>query len=181
MKYVLQLVVRRIVVGNLGTGNVERRFGEAAKKVHETGRWTLLIDDLKDLNPTRQEFVDHLRKRSLNKGVLAFLRRSILAKSNTPEAPGVLHFIWTRQAPQWKNMSEEDGAYWASTIGNSFLSKLDRRPKGAADWEGFKQYMLPFAIEGEWLAELEAISEWGADAVEQIGEKLAEVAGDVWY
>src|SRR5277367_2360865 len=49
MKYVLQLVVRRIVVGNLGTGNVERRFGEAAKKVSEAHEWTLLREDLKDL------------------------------------------------------------------------------------------------------------------------------------
>lgn len=180
MKYVLQLVVRRIVVGNLGTGNVERRFGEAARKVSETGKWQSLVDDLKDLNPTRQEFVDQLRKRSFNKGVLAFLRRSILAKSITPEAPGVLHFIWTRQA-DWVAMSEEDGAYWASTIGNTFLSELDRRPKEAVDWDGFKQHMLPTAIAGEWVEELEEVNEWDAATVEEMGHKLAEVAGGVWY
>jgi hypothetical protein len=181
MKYILQLVVRRIVVGNLGTGNVERRFGEAARKVFATGKWTSLVDDFKDLNPTRQEFVDQLRKRSFNKGVLAFLRRSILATSITPEAPGVLHFIWTRQTPNWKGMSEEDGAFWASTIGNTFLSELDRRPKEAAEWQSFKQVMLGSAITGEWVQELEAIDEWGAAAVEAMGDKLAEVGGDVWY
>ncbi len=181
MKYILQLVVRRIVVGNLGTGNVERRFGDAARKVHDTGEWKSLADDLADLNPTRQEFVGQLRKRSFNKGVLTFLRRSILSKSITPDARGILHFIWTRQAPQWKGMGEEDGAFWAATIGNTFLSELDRRPKGATDWEGFKQHMLPYAHEGEWVAEFGAIQEWNAIAVEQMGEKLAEAAGDVWY
>ena len=181
MKYILQLVVRRIVVGNLGTGNVERRLGEAAKKVFETGNWKSLVDDLKDLNPTQQEFVDQLRKRSFNKGVLAFLRQSILAKSITPEAPGVLHFIWTRQAPKWTGMSEEDGAFWASTIGNTFLSNLDRRPKEAADWKGFKYFMLPTAVAGEWVQALQAIEEWDAATVEEMGNKLAGVGGGVWY
>ncbi len=47
MRYILRLVVRRIVVGNLGTGNVERRLGEAAKRVHDTGDWTALEHDLR--------------------------------------------------------------------------------------------------------------------------------------
>lgn len=181
MKYVLQLVVRRIVVGNLGTGNVERRFGEAARKVHETGEWKSLRDDLSNLNPDRQEFVDQLRKRSFNKGVLAFLRRSILAKSITPEAQGTLHFVWTRQAPQWTGMSEEDGAFWAATVGNTFLSQLDRRPSDADNWQGFKQHMLPSGIHGEWRSELNLIEEWNAVAVDEMGKNLAEVAGEVWY
>ena len=181
MKYVLQLVVRRIVVGNLGTGNVERRFGEAAKKVHDAGEWRSLIADLKDLNPRSDEFVGQLRKRSFNKGVLAFLRRSILAKTIVPDSKGVLHFIWTRQAPEQNGMSEEDGSFWASTIGNAFLSDLDRRPKGAVDWDGFKQHLLPSAIDGEWVDELRGINEWDANAVEKMGGKLAEVAGAVWY
>ena len=125
--------------------------------------------------------MDQLRKRSFNKGVLAFLRQSILAKSITPEAPGVLHFIWTRQAPKWTGMSEEDGAFWASTIGNTFLSNLDRRPKEAADWKGFKYFMLPTAVAGEWVQALQAIEEWDAATVEEMGNKLAGVGGGVWY
>lgn len=79
MRYLLRLVVRRIVVGNLGTGNVERRFGEAAKAVHDTGDWTVLRRDLADLNPSRDEFVEQLRKRSLQQGcagILAAISRS---------------------------------------------------------------------------------------------------------
>lgn len=181
MRYILRLVVRRIIVGNLGTGNVERRFGEAARRVHDTRTWKTLTDDLKDLNPTRQEFIDQLQKRSFNKGVLAFLRRSILAKSITPEADGILHYIWTRQAPGWRGMSEEDGTFWGSTIGNTFLSDLDRRPKEAADWAGFKTHMLPHGIPGEWKEALEPLEEWDAGAVESVGRQLAQVAGGIWY
>ena len=88
MRYVLRLVVRRIVVGNLGTGNVERRFGEAAKGVRDSENWHAVEEALNDLNPTRQDFVEQLHKRSFNKGVLAFLRRSIIAKTMTPDAVG---------------------------------------------------------------------------------------------
>lgn len=181
MKYVLQLVLRRIVVGNLGTGNVERRFGEAARKVHDSRNWQALLEDLQDLNPSKQEFIDQIRKRSFNKGVLTFLRRSILAGSITPDASGTLHFIWTRQWPQRRDMSEEDGAFWAATIGNTFLSSLERRHKGATDWQGFIKYMLPTGVEREWTGALTAIAEWDAAAVERIGAELAEVAGNVWY
>lgn len=180
MRYILRLVVRRIVVGNLGTGNVERRLSEAARRVSESGHWESLIEDLRDLNPTKQEFVDQLRKRSFNKGVLAFLRRSIVSQTIAPEAIGVLHLIWTRQS-EWESMSEEDGSFWASTIGNTVLSKLDKRPKGANDWNSFKTLILPTAIKGEWVKELGLTNAWDAATVEEMGRKLAEVAGDVWY
>lgn len=181
MKYTLRLVVRRIVVGNLGTGNVERRFGEAAKRVNEQGNWNVLVEELGDLNPSREEFAEQLRKRSFNKGVLAFLRHSILAKSITPNSDGFLHFIWTRQAPQWEGLSEKDGAFWASTIGNTFIALLDRRPKGAGDWSGFKEHVIPHGVDGEWTRDLRQIDEWNAAAIEQMGAELAQIACDVWY
>lgn len=181
MKYVLRLVVRRIVVGNLGTGNVERRFGEAARRVHEAETWKVLQDDLKDLNPSRDEFVYALEKRSFNKGVLGFLRRSILAETITPEQSGVLHFIRPRTSSEWLGLSEEDAAFWGSTIGNTFLADANRRPQGASDWEGFKQLLLPQASPGEWRARLTRIDEWDAGAVEKMGKELAKEAGKIWF
>jgi Protein of unknown function DUF262 len=181
MNYVLRLVVRRIVVGNLGTGNIERRLGEAARKVQDSRDWKVLVSELQDLNPPSEQFVEQLRKRSFNKDVLAFLRRSILQETTTPDRTGVLHLIWTRQAGVWRTMSEEDGAFWGSTLGNTFLSELERRPKAADDWPGFKQHMLQHAVPGEWQTELESIDEWDAGAVEELGSELAKVAGEVWY
>jgi uncharacterized protein DUF262 len=181
MKYVLRLVVRRIVVGSLGTGNVERRFGEAAKAVLEARSWRVLERDLKDLNPDRDSFVDQLRRRSFNKGVLAFLRRSIVNGTITPDEDGVLFFVWTRQFQSWPEMSEEDGAYWGSTIGNTFLSTQKKRPEAASTWRGFKESVLPHGLPHEWSEELKRIRDWNAHAVEKMGAKLAERAGDVWY
>ncbi|MBD9677408.1 DUF262 domain-containing protein [Pseudomonas sp. PDM18] len=181
MLYILRLVVRRIVVGNLGTGNVERRFGEAAKKVHDEGVWTGIQEDLADLIPTKDEFSDQLRKRSFNKAVLTFLRRSIIESSETPESLGTLHFIRPRQAEDWEGFSEEDDNFWGNTIGNTILSTLERRPKGASTWEGFKENILHTAIQGEWTSRLESFDEWNAQAVISVGNELSEAAANVWY
>jgi len=181
MRYVLRLVVRRIVVGSLGTGNIERRFGEAARSVFESGSWKTLRRDLSDLIPEKDDFVDRVCKRSFKKGVLVFLRRSIIAKSITPDEEGTLHFVWTPQFSSWRGMSEEDGSYWGATVGNTFLSTLHKRPSDADTWAGFKRSMLPSAINGEWSGRLEKIKEWDASAVETVGSSLAETAGEIWY
>jgi hypothetical protein len=180
MKYVLRLVVRRIVVGNLGTGNVERKFGEAARKIKEDGSWTSMVGILRDLNPTKDQFVQQLTTRSLNKQILYFMRRSIIEKSVTPGLGGTLQFIWTRQAP-FEGMGEEEGAYWASTLGNTFLSTIERRPKTVTTWQSFKDEMLPTAVPGERVAELESIGEWNAHEVARVGQDLASAAGEIWF
>jgi hypothetical protein len=180
MKYILRLVVRRIVVGNLGTGNVERKFGEAAKKIKEAGVWTSMIGVLRDINPTRDHFVQQLTTRSLNRQTLDFMRRSIIQKDVTPNLGGTLQFIWTKQVP-FDDMGEDEGSYWASTIGNTFLSTIERRPKTVTTWQSFKNEMLPTAVEGEWDAELESIGEWNAQQVARMGQDLANAAGEIWF
>jgi hypothetical protein len=181
MRFILKLIVRRIVVGNLATGSIERRFGDAAKEVHDSTDWHILKRKLADLNPSRDEFINQLQKRSFNKGTLAFLRRSIIWKSTTPDKEGVLHFIMPRQQTIWDNFSEEDALYWGSKIPNTFLSKLERRPKEAISWEGFKQSILNNSVEGEWGDKLRSIDVWNATTMEEIGAHFAEVAADVWF
>ena len=181
MHYVLRLVVRRIVVGNLGTGNVERKFGETAKRISETRSLSPLKQELESLNPSIEDFVEQLKKRSFNKGILAFVRRSILQEKIAPDITGALHFIWTKQSSDWRDISEEDGAYWGSTIGNTFLSDKPRRDKQVIDWNAFKKFMLPDAIKHEWRSELNSIKTWNADAVEEMGSDLAQAAGRIWY
>ncbi len=181
MDYVLRLVVRRMIVGNLGTGNVERRFGEAARKIAELNDWHSVVGDFRDLNPQREDFVRQLTTRSFNKNLLAFVRRSVIQDTRTPEHAGTLHFIWTRQAESWAGMSEEDGAYWGATIGNTLLAGLERRPKGIDSWPEFKAGLLPHAIDNEWRNTLDAMEEWDAEAVDKTGKILAEAAGELWY
>lgn len=181
LDYLLRLVVRRVVVGNLGTGNIERRFSEAARKVVEQGDWGVLRRELGDLDHERDEFVEQLRKRSLNKTVLSFMRRSALQGSTTPEAEGVLHFVWPRNADTWAGFSDEDG-YWASTLGNTILASERTRPKEASfDWEGFKEHLLIKAITEEEKSRFERLGDWNAQRIEEFGRELAERAADVWF
>lgn len=179
----LKLVVRRIVVGNLGTGNVERRLAETARKIHRDRNWHHLLQDLRDLNPEKGEFVEKLRQRSFNKNILTFLRRSITQNSVTPEPEKTLHHIWPRNTRiDWPGMSVDEGSFWAATIGNTFLSDRKRRPALASEsWAGFKQSMLDDADPSEWSQRLGAIDEWTPDEVELVGRELAEAAAEIWY
>lgn len=181
MHEILKLVVRRIVVGNLGTGNIERKFGEAAYNIMRNKEWETTLEDLRDLNPEREEFLEQLRKRSFNKTTLTFLRRSVILESTTPEAQGFLHYIFPRQRNEWTDLSEDDASFWFNTLGNTILAHPERRPKGANNWEGFKKNLLPHAIDEEWKARLLEFEKWDADDVSNVGRELAEVACNVWY
>lgn len=181
MQEVLELVVRRIVVGNLGTGNVERRFGEAARKVASSGSWEAALAELRDLNPTKDEFAEQLRKRSLNRSTLLFMRRSILQKTITPERNGYLHLIRPRQASDWQDFPDGDFSYWGSTLGNTVLAQIERRPKGATDWDAFRGLLLPEALEGDGIQAEAQSNTWGVDAVEERGKELASEGAEVWF
>lgn len=181
MERVLELVVRRIVVGNLGTGNVERRLGDAARSVRERGTWEPALASLRDLNPSRDEFESQAMRRSLNKGTLQFLRRSVVQQTKTPEAVGYLHFIRPRQAAVWPGFDEEDVAFWGSTLGNTLLARVPRRPMGASTWAGAMQNLLPQAVEGEWVDLIRAQGRWDTGAVVTLGQALAAAATGVWY
>jgi hypothetical protein len=181
MEYVLKLVVRRIIVGNLGTGNVERRLGEAAENIHKRGTWRDLPRDLRDLNPSREDFEDQLRKRSFNKSVLTFIRRSVVQRTTTPQDEGFLHLICPRQAEEWQGMDEEDRAFWSSTLGNAYLSQLGRRPNNTNTWMGFRENVIGTGVNGEIDGRLLTIERWDAPAVERVGREMARAAGAVWY
>lgn len=181
MKFILRLVVSRVIVASLGTGNVERRFGEAAKKIADTGRWESIIDDLSDLIPSDDDFKRQLGRRPYAKSVLSFMRRSILQDSLTPDHSGVIHLIAQRQGAGWTDLTEEEKASLASTIGNSFLSSEERRPKEVVDWASFKTLLLGTAVPGEWVDQLEARDRWDATAIREVGSELAEVARQIWY
>ena len=171
-----------MVVGNLGTGNVERRLSEAAYTIMREGTWTSLPEDLLNLNPTREEFVEQLRKRSFNKGFLTFIRRSIVQASITPEQEGTLHFVWPKNSPEGWPFEAEADSYWAATIGNTLLSSLSRRPNEASsNWQMFRDAMLDTAFTGEWVDRLRNTHEWDVFTIETIGTELAEVAGEIWY
>jgi hypothetical protein len=180
LEQLLRLVTRRIVVGNLGTGNIERRFAEAARRVHQTRSWQEALGDLSDLSPEKDTFKDILQKRTLNKGVLSYLKNAICSRTITPSVYAPLHFIVPKSEKNHPNFLDGELSYWGSTIGNTFLSTVDKR-LGAAEWSDFKRVMLPTAAPGEFMELLETFSNWDANAIREVGRDLAIIAAEVWY
>lgn len=181
LEYILKLVVRRMVVGTLGTGNIERRFSDAARKVHDEQTWEFLEAELADLNPVKEDFINQLKKRPFNKGTLTFLRSSIVSNSIAPDEYETMHYIMPRNTDGWVGFNEDERSIWAPRIGNTLLSSESRRPEGALTWQGVKEVLLPTAIKGEWIDKLGNYDVWDVEAVRAVGEDLAEAAGEIWY
>lgn len=180
MQSLLRLVVRRVVAGNLGTGNVERRFGQAALRITAENQWEDAIGALADLNPGPEEFQSQVHHRNLNRNVLTVVRQSTIQRTITPEPEGYLYFIRPRDS-DWPEQDVDRVTYWATTIGNTILANEARRPIGSSTWEGFNTALLPGAVEGEWVESIRAHSTWNVEAIADIGEELSRAAKDVWY
>lgn len=177
----LRLVVRRVVVGNLGTGNVERRFGQVAQRIAKESRWEPAFESLlQDLNPTKAEFRNQVQKRGLNRGVLTVIRQSVIQSTIVPDPVGYLYYIRPRDS-DWPDADADRVSFWASTIGNTFLAEGARRPMGSSSWAGFKTELLPLAVKHEWVKKIESYPEWNTDAIAEVGSEMAEVAEGVWY
>lgn len=181
LRDLLRLVVARIVVGNLGTGNVERRFGEAAKQIRLGASWAQVKRDFVDLTPSREDFEAQLSKRSFNKQVLAFVRRSIIDLSITPDQRDYFHLVRPKQLTDWPGFEPEDVTFWTNTIGNSVILSEPTRDRRATTWEGFKEFLLPLTAEGELTDELSEVDAWNAEAIEHMGRVAAARAAAVWY
>ena len=182
MLEVLTLVVKRVVVGNLGTGSIERRFADAAQAVRKSGNWRDALAELSELDHSRDEFVLALSRRSYNRNTLGFLRRSIVQASRVPESDGTLQLIRPRHVAEggWPGFSEEEAAFWTSNIANTILVRIDRRPRGANTWDGVKDLLLPEAVPEEPAVELRGLGHWTATDSAREAAALATSAADVW-
>ncbi|TDP99354.1 MULTISPECIES: DUF262 domain-containing protein [unclassified Leifsonia] len=180
MRRLLQLVVQRIVVGNLGTGNVERRFGQVAQRIAAERAWEGPLESLSDLEPDGEEFRIRVSNRSMNRNVLGVIRSSVLQNTITPNLEGYVYLIKPRNS-EWTPADEDRAAYWVSTVGNTFLANESRRPMGSSTWSGFRAELLPRGVPGEWTEKLESFSTWGVDEISVVGEEMAALAADIWY
>ncbi|MGW9737464.1 uncharacterized protein DUF262 [Micrococcus sp. 140720015-1] len=177
---VLRIVVRRIVVGNLGTGNVERRFAECARQVTQEGSWETPLRSLGDLNPSADDFRDRVAERSFNRGTLSFLRRSQVEGTISPASVSTLHLIRPRQANDWTDFPPADFTFWGSTVGNTVLIEQNKRPNGAVNWEAFKKIALPLVCDQD-KEELEKLDSWTARDVQLRGKSIADELTGLWY
>lgn len=180
MGVLLRQVIRRMVVGNLSTGSIERRFGQAAQEIARVGTWADALADLDDLSDSADEFEERLVTRSMNKQLLALIRASVIQNTVTPDITGSLFLVIPRSG-DWPDDELDRVSFWASTIGNVILANEDRRPMGSSTWAGFKNELLPKAVEGEWVDKIRSHSVWGVGPVEDMGKQFAKAAVDVWY
>jgi len=182
MVELLKLVVRRVVVGNFGTGNVERKFSEAARMTFaDPGRdWRVGLESLSDLNPAREDFQSRLAVRPYNKSVLFFLRSSIVQGTATPEIQGFLHFVRPRNAVDWSQFSDENFKVLGATIGNTVLAKLQRRPMGSNSPQGFRTLLLPSALPDELLTN-GTFGNGSSEDLRRVGVDAARVGAEIWY
>jgi len=177
MTSVLRLAVRRMVVGNLGTGNVERLFANAARDLTVGADFAPVLAALATLDPPDGEFEARAAGRSVSPQLLDFIRRSEVQGTVTPEHRSYLHLIRPRQAIGWDDFGSQDFADFGTTVGNTFLATVSRRPRGTSSWESFKAGLLPLADPGEHLA---AGDTWSAEDAKTRGEEIARKLVQIW-
>lgn len=181
LRRLLGLVVRRIVVGNLGTGNIERRLSEAARKVYEAKNWHSALSELDDLDPEREYFVEQIGKRSFNKSVMSFLRNSVIQRDIIPSTYYNLHYIIPKSIKDGHSISDGELSYWGNTVGNTFLSTEEKRAGGSETWSGFKANMFPSAAPEELITQLDSFEEWTVEAIQEMAGTLSATAAEIWY
>lgn len=179
-EFVLRLAVRRMVVGNLGTGNVERRFGDAARQLRETRSSAKLLKQLGDLNPKQDEFIERVKVRVLNKGLLSFLRRSAFQRETVPVQEHVLQWIWQPSDGRWTEISNDVDTSWAFSVGNSVLVDLNKRPI-VEEWQDWKDEVLTHVVSDKERDFLARRPRWNAESAAKLGDLVANHLANVWY
>ncbi|MFT8356346.1 MAG: DUF262 domain-containing protein [Bifidobacterium aquikefiri] len=177
----LRLVVRRISVGSLGTGNVERRFSEAAKRIYSERTWEAAFADLSDLVPSREQFSEQVLSRALGKNTLHVLQASAMQKKINPDlTDSFIQYVITKDG-NWGTTIPSEVNYWSATIGNAVLSKIPRRPGNSDSWTGFQQEILKTVISKEDQTYFADLDNWNIEKLEARGRALTKTIASVWY
>ena len=176
----LQVIVPRIVAGTFGTGSIERKFSDAAKAVFEAGHWEEGIESLQDLIPAKHEFLERLQSRPLNKGVQLVVRASTLQETALPIISGYVHQIRPRKTEEWPDFTDEEYKILGSTIGNSLIAEIDRRPRGSNSLEGVVERLFPSVVAYEDSI-FRNVDHWSAQDVRSQNNLISTRAAEVWY
>lgn len=180
MEYLLQIVVRLMVVESIGTGKIESKFGDVSEMLLETKDWSAVPQCLSELDPKKDQFVSQLIKRSLPKRTLTFVRRSALQRKRTPETIGEFHWVMPKYR-RWSGIKAGESNF-VTSLGNSILASTKTLPKEASkSWDDFKHLLPNFALDEELTKSLRHCVSWDAKEIEAMGRVAAEKAADVWY
>ena len=175
-----RIIVPRLVAGSFGTGSIERRFAEAARDIFADQAWEASIEDLQDLRPTRNQFMERLSSRAQNKGVLLVVRSAVVQHSPVPDIEGYVHQVRPRSAEDWPGFTDEEFDQVGGTIGNFVVSDVERRPRNSNSLDGALANLLPTSSSLELDAVRNARS-WTAEEVFHANQEIAIRAAALWY
>ena len=182
MEHLLELIVRKMVAENIGVGKVEHQFCSAAQKVSETGNWNCFRLILASFYIDRDTFMKRLQYRTISKRTLAFVRRSALQETTTPDSSGLLQWICPPNLP-WPGFREnEQGANLVKTLGNTMLTNDELKQQSPpSNWNDFRDTVMGYAHSCETVVKMRNSAIWDSDTVEQMGQEVAKKAARVWY
>jgi hypothetical protein len=175
-----RIIVPRLVVGNFGTGSVERRFAEAARTIFKDRRWGKALSGLADLRPSRELFEERLATRPQNRGVLLVVRAGALQGAAIPDVDGYVHQVRPRNAEEWPDFSDQDFSEIGGTVGNAIICMVERRPRNTNSLSGAMERLIPHLAQFED-ASIRDATTWSADLVRKSNTKLASRAAAAWY
>lgn len=181
MEQLLNLVVRKMVVENIGVGRVENQFCRAAQTITKTGDWDCLRQILADFYIIdKQNFMKQLQNRPINPATLGFVRRSALQGTTTPDPRGHLHWVCPPK-PAWSSFTVDDG-HLLKTLGNTMLANVKPKQKNPpGSWGDFKDNVLNHADRDEIVVDKRNDDVWDAEAVKWAADEVADKAAQVWY
>lgn len=179
---IIRMVVSRIVVGNFGTGTVENHLFDLAKQIAQDSKMDEILDHLNKLTKISDEFKTGLQNRNLNKSLLEFLRKSELLETVAPLNDDMhLHFVVTkRDVDTWVEPDETVAiSKEIGSIGNTFISSANRRPKGLKTWNDFFESDINDGQEKIKIPDIE--HSWDADFIIKRTELIANALTALWF
>jgi len=194
LKLIVTWSVRNLVTGTIGSGTLEKEFSNQAKLINEGKMRDAkeLLDSIKDLIPTDEQFQNAFEMASISKAYIAryYLRKLEQAYRTTlelkpienPEKVNLEHILPenpTNLQKDWPSFDENLHKTYYRRIGN--LTLLDKRMNsdiGNGPFEGKKEvYRESELIITKKIAEY---SDWAPSEIEERQKELAKKAVEIW-
>ncbi|MFS0730052.1 DUF262 domain-containing protein [Curtobacterium sp. 1P10AnD] len=173
------LVVPGAITGAFGTGSVEAQFARATRRILRDDDWEGELRRLADLRPSRDEFVNRL-KRGVNKQQARVLLSAATQRSSLPSLVGYAHQVRPKSASAWATFTDADYERAGTLLGNWVLTSAERRPQGAKTPEIVGSKLLSDTVNGSDLASINLL-DWTVSAVERRTEELRALLVGIWY
>lgn len=181
-----KIVITRMVVGMFGTGSIEAKFAKAAQNIFQSEHSKIdkAIDSLKELKPSKEQFVERLKARPLQRKLATVVRLSALQESCLPDVDAFLHIVM-RNVSIKNNLSSNQSSLTEQykllrNIGNTILLKTENRPYGSTDVaktaEHFKKHIYHREI-----VNFDDLKCWDVESINQKMEQIVKECSKTWY